>query len=96
MTSTPTTEAPRREQPPYRRRQLDASNIHSGKRLLNAARVCDFLSLSDDSLAKLIEDPAEKFPPPVAVLKRERHWALEDLEKWVAQKQLEARKQDKR
>lgn len=74
----------------------DASNIPSGKKLLTTARVCDFLDISDQSLLKLMRDPDESFPPPVDVVKGVRHWALEDIERYVERKQKQARKEDRR
>jgi predicted DNA-binding transcriptional regulator AlpA len=82
--------------PKFQRPKRDASAISSGKKLLDTARLCDFLSISDDSIATLRADPDEAFPEPVEIVKGKLHWALEDVERYVERKQKRAKQGDRR
>lgn len=74
----------------------DASTIQSGKRLLDKERLCDFLSIGEASLDRLMADPDENFPPSIGILQGKRHWTLESIERYVEKKARKAQQTDRR
>lgn len=73
----------------------DCSTIVSRKRLLDTRMVCEFLSISPDSLAELRADARERFPAPVDIVKKGNHWALDDIEHYVERKQRDAKQENR-
>lgn len=65
--------------------------ITSASRLLDTAAVCAFLSISDDTLDRLLADPDASFPRPIKMARGKRHWTLGSIEQYV--RRLEQRAQ---
>ncbi|HZN68507.1 MAG TPA: hypothetical protein VFB66_24710 [Tepidisphaeraceae bacterium] len=64
--------------------------VSSKKQLLTAAGVCRFLGgISHDSLGRIRNDPAERFPQPLQILGNTPMWSVEQLERYVARKEKE-------
>ena len=64
--------------------------VSSKKQTLSQSAVCAFLGgISTDSLYKLRNDPAERFPKPLQLLSNTPMWSVEQLERYVARKEKE-------
>jgi hypothetical protein len=73
--------------------QMIVAPVSSKKQLLGIAAVCRFLGgISDDSLAKLRNDPNDRFPHPLQMLGNTPMWSVEQLERYVSRKEKEVEK----
>lgn len=76
----------RRAKEPY----VAVQPVTSKKQLLNAAGVCKFLGgISHDSLGRIRNDAAARFPEPLQILGNTPMWSVEQLERYVARKEKE-------
>lgn len=64
--------------------------VSSKKQLLTIEGVRMFMGgISADSLKKLRDDPAERFPQPLQMLGNTPMWSVEQLERFVTRKEKE-------
>ena len=69
---------------------------HSGKQLLDIKRTCAFLCMDRESLRTIRNDPDERFPQPLQILRDKPMWPLEELERYVERKQREVQSLNRR
>lgn len=64
--------------------------VSSKRQLLGREAVCTFLGgISEDSLQRIRNEKAERFPSPLQMLGQTPMWSVEQLERWVGQKMKE-------
>jgi hypothetical protein len=64
--------------------------VSSKKQLMNKAAVCKFLGdISTDSLDHIRNDPDQRFPQPLQLLRNSPLWTVDQLEKYVGRKERE-------
>lgn len=64
--------------------------VSSKKQLLKMDKVCEFLGgISHETLSRLRNDPAERFPPALQIFSQMPLWSVDQLERYVARKEKE-------